>query len=69
MTFRACYYGAITDEGSTMDIIVTSLIVGIPTGLAGVGLGILWDRYVIRKGWHGWHLPEITDEERTEWNL
>lgn len=52
-----------------IEVLVTSLFVGIPTGLAGVALGSAWDRYVTSKGWRGWHLPSMFDHEREDWNL
>lgn len=52
-----------------MKTVLLSLIVGIPTGAAGVVIGEAFDRLATKKGWRGWHLPNMFDHERKDWNL
>jgi len=41
------------------DVVVTMLtdiLIMTVAAYGGVGLAMLWDRYVIKKGWRGWNL-------------
>lgn len=52
-----------------LNVILTSLLVGVPLGLISVGIGHAWMVFVDRKGWRGWFMPDITEEEKREWEF
>lgn len=52
-----------------LNVILTSVLVGIPLGLISVGIGHAWMVFTQKRDWRGWYMPDITEQEKKDWGF